>query len=300
MSSNKWCLHKFQFKALGGLNELQIVAPKVRDVSDLAKYARERVLEIEKKYSRYREDSVLSKINKSAGGVALEIDEETDNLLAYADQCFAISDGLFDITSGVLRRAWNFKDCIVPTAAMLAEVVPLIGWQKVERKPGSIRLPEKGMEIDFGGIGKEYAVDCVAKLLLDAGIESGLVNFAGDLRVLGPKADNTPWNVGIVDPRKKGGTVTSVALAKGALASSGDYERFFEVDGRRYCHILNPKTGWPVSDLRSVSVITESCLVAGSYSTIAMLKGESEGIQFLHNAKVKFCVVNREGRLIAS
>jgi thiamine biosynthesis lipoprotein len=135
-----------------------------------------------------------------------------------------------------------------------------------------LEFPMSGMEIDFGGIVKEYAVDRAAALCQGAGVRHGVINLGGDIKVIGPRADGSPWRIGIRHPRHKEAVMRTILLREGALASSGDYERCLIVDGVRYGHILNPKTGWPVRHLAAVSVIADFCVVAGSASTIAMLK----------------------------
>ena len=239
------------------------------------------VRRIEAKYTRYRDDSIVSRINAAAGARApVEVDAETAALLDFAAQLHASSDGLFDITSGVLRRAWDFRAGRVPEPAALAELLPLIGWAQVEWLGQRIRLPRAGMEIDFGGFGKEYAADRAMAVLAASGQEHGFVNLGGDIRVLGPRADSSAWRFGIQHPRRANATIASVDMREGALASSGDYERFFELDGRRYCHILDPRTGWPVASWASISVTAPACAAAGALSTIAMLKGP-QALEFL-------------------
>jgi thiamine biosynthesis lipoprotein len=230
---------------------------------------------IEAKYSRYRDDSVTSAINRAAGGAAVAVDAETAALLDYADQCFRISDGRFDVTSGVLRRAWDFRRVPprLPDARELAVLCAQVGWSEVERDGHSIRLPRTGMEVDFGGIGKEYAADRAAAILAEHGVAHALVNLGGDVRALGGQADGSPWRIGVRHPRATdaGAAIAVVPLTDGAVATSGDYERYIEVDGRRYCHLLDPRTGWPVHAWQSVSVLAPLAVVAGSVATIAML-----------------------------
>jgi len=158
-------------------------------------------------------------------------------------------------------------------------------------------LPDAGMEIDFGGFGKEYAADRAAALLERDGAASGIVNLGGDLRVLGPRPDGSAWSIGIQHPRAPGSTIASIRLARGALATSGDYERFFEVDGKRYCHILNPATGWPVQGWQSISVVAPLCVAAGAMSTIALLH-EDAAPAFLAGQQVAWLAVDRDGDVI--
>ena len=233
------------------------------------------VRRIEAKYSRYRDDSVTSAVNRAAGGAPVAIDAETAALLRYADLCHRLSEGRFDVTSGVLRRAWDFRrePPRLPVEDELAALCARVGWGEVAWDDRSVRLPRPGMEIDFGGIGKEYAADRVATILAEHGVAHALVNLGGDVRALGGQADGSPWRVGVRHPRSptEGEAIASVEIADGAVATSGDYERYFELDGRRYCHLLDPRTGWPVRAWQSVSVIAPLAVVAGSVATIAML-----------------------------
>ncbi|MYN08026.1 FAD:protein FMN transferase [Massilia sp. FT127W] len=260
--------------------QLLLPAASEEAAQALAAPAMAEVRRIEAKYSRYRSDSVVSAINGAAGGAPLPLDDETLALLAYADQLYTLSGGLFDITTGVLRRAWNFKQPRVPQPEELAPLLALTGWRKAEREGSSLRLPLAGMELDFGGFGKEYAADRAAALLLAQGVHCGYVNLGGDLRVLGPQPDGSPWRIAIQHPRQEDGAIAAIDVASGALATSGDYERYFELDGRRYCHILDPATGYPVTAWRSVSVLAPLTVAAGASATIAMLKGP-QALDFL-------------------
>jgi len=284
-------LFKFFFQAMGGQCEIQLASPDQKRADNSARLAIDEVLRIESKYSRYRSDSIVSMINGSAGsGNPVVCDDETLWLLDYADTLFNSSDGLFDITSGVLQRAWDFKEKKIPSDEELKSFLDLIGWHKVERGSRSIYLPIRGMEIDFGGFGKEYAADQAAALLSSAGVHHAYINLGGDIRAVGPQPDGKPWVVGIKNPRKVDTIVATFPLESGALATSGDYEKYFEKDGCRYCHILNPFTGRPVNYWRSVSVVAPLAIAAGSYSTIAMLK-EAAGTTFLDNMGFQyFCI----------
>ena len=202
---------------------------------------------------------------------------------------------MFDRTAGILRRAWNFKSPRVPSAAELAPLLARIGWDKVAWNGTSIHLTEPGMELDLGGIGKEYAVDRLAALAISHDA-SALINLGGDVRVVGSRA-GAPWRVGIEHPRAKGEVLAGVALNSGSIATSGDYQRYFEVEGRRYHHILSARTGLPTEGFRSVSVVAESCLVAGGAATVAMLLGERKGIKYLAELGLPFLVVHASGTL---
>ena len=277
-------------------NELLLWSDAEARATRAAEAAVADVLRIEAKYSRYRDDSVTTRINRAAGGEAVSIDAETAALLTYADQCHRISRGRFDLTSGALRRAWDFRRTPprIPDVAAIKAATALIGWNRVEWDESSARLPDAGMEIDFGGIGKEYAADRAATVCAAHGIEHGLVNLGGDVRATGPQPEGEPWRVGIRHPRREGAAIATVLLESGAVATSGDYERFFEIAGQRYSHILDPRTGRPVAHWQSISVVAPLCVVAGSFATIAMLQ-EREAEAFLREQGLRYVAVDAGG-----
>lgn len=246
---------------------------------------------LEAKYTRFKQDSVTTTINNAAGKNATPIDEETYLLLNYADQLHQQSDQLFDITSGVLRTVWDFKSNRIPTQAQIDSILPLIGWDKITLNENTILLPVEGMQIDFGGYVKEYTADVITSLCLDNGIKYGLVNLGGDIRVIGPHPDHSPWKVGIQHPRKLNQAIATVDMHDGAIATSGDYERFMMIDGKRYCHLLSPLSGHCINNhFTSISVIGEKCLIAGSLSTIAMLKSEEDPSWIEHLGIPHLCI----------
>ena len=228
---------------------------------------------IETKFSRYRDDSIVGRINLSAGQ-PMTVDAETAHLLDFADKCFEMSDGLFDITSGVLRRIWKFDGSDrIPTGSQIASTTELVGWQKVRWKDSTITLPQ-GMEIDLGGLAKEYAVDKALAAVREITPLPALVNFGGDLRVSGPRSSGGRWKVAIESVETDGQVAGLLELADGAIATSGDARRFLVRNGVRYGHILNPKTGWPVKHApRSVTVAAATCVEAGMIATLAVLQG---------------------------
>ncbi|HEX7964171.1 MAG TPA: FAD:protein FMN transferase [Gammaproteobacteria bacterium] len=227
---------------------------------------------IESKFSRYRDDNVVHAINHSEGK-PVEVDGETARLLDFAAHCHAVSGGLFDVTSGVLRRVWKFdgSDRLADPAAV-REVLKLVGWDKVEWRSPRLRLAP-GMEIDFGGIGKEYAVDRAAALGAEAGGAPLLVNFGGDIYASAPRRDGQPWAVAIETVAGAGAPL--LKLKRGGVTTSGDARRYLIKDGVRYGHILDPRSGWPVKDApRSVTVLEANCTQAGLLSTLAILQGK--------------------------
>lgn len=286
------------FQAMACRCELQLEGATPAALQAAADAAVAEVRRIEATYSRYRADSVVSRINAAAGsGRWLTVDAETASLLDFAGRLHADSGGRFDISSGVLRRAWDFSAAHVPSDAELQALLPLVGWPRVERGPQGVRLPLAGMELDFGGFGKEYAADRAAGVLMQQGVRHGFVNLGGDLRVVGPRADGRPWCIGIQHPRQADAVVASVDIAHGALATSGDYERFFvDADGLRHCHILDARSGRSVRHWQSVSVAAPLCVAAGALATIAMLMAD-DALDFLRAQGVAALAVDADGTL---
>ncbi len=292
--------HSIQFVAMASDCEVRLAGVSAARARTLTALAIAEVRRIETKYSRYRSDSVVSQINAAAGkGDPIAIDAETAQLLAFAAQLFALSEGLFDATSGVLRHVWDFKTGRKPSPQQLADVLPRIGWNHVQWNEQTALLLQFGMELDFGGFGKEYAADRAATLLANEGVQHGLVNLGGDICVVGPQQDGSPWSMGIRHPRQDHAVIASIPISSGALATSGDYERFFVDGGERFCHILNPKTGWPAQHWQSISVIAPVCVAAGAMSTTAMLKGP-DAISFLDGQGVSYLAVDAAGAITRS
>jgi thiamine biosynthesis lipoprotein len=243
---------------------------------------------IERKFSRYREDSVLAAINRS-NGEPLQVDGETAALIDFAARCHQLSGGRFDVTCGVLRRAWKFN-CSdrIPEPAAVAALLPLIGFHRLTCRFPDLVLPP-GMELDFGGIGKEYAVDRALALAAARHDVAILVNFGGDL-CTNRRPGAAPWQVGVERPGSDRDPAMILELSQGALATSGDTRRYLLRDGVRYSHILDPLTGWPVPDApRSVTVAAGTCVEAGMLATMALLQGR-QAQHFLDEAGVRYWI----------
>lgn len=261
--------------------ELLVDGGSAADAQALLTLARDEVLRIEHKFSRYRSDSVLAQLH-AAGGRPVEVDDETAQLLDFAASCHALSGGLFDITSGVLRSAWRFDGgSHLPDEARVRALCARVGWPRVTWRRPHLTLPA-GMELDLGGVGKEYAADRVLALLTARTPWPLLVNLGGDLVVSGARADGSAWSVGIERPgaaevavsHGTAGAAGVLEVRAGALATSGDARRFVLAGGVRYGHILDPRSGWPVlGSPRSVTVAAPTCTLAGVLSTLAMLQG---------------------------
>ena len=277
---------RISYPAMASICELLIDTDNPSLALELGELARAETQRIEHKFSRYRDDNIVARIN-SAQGQAVSVDDETASLLDFAETLWKLSEGRFDITSGVLRQIWHFDTSgNVPSPEQVSALLDRIGWAKVRWQAPKLTLAA-GMEIDFGGIGKEYAVDKVSDLLRHEWNGALLVNFGGDLRATGPRQNGKGWQIGIekihnTDPQ------TFIELTDGGLATSGDQKRFLEKDGQRYCHILDPRTGWPVSNApHSVTTVAPTCLQAGMLSSLAMLMG-SDAETFLDEQDVRY------------
>jgi FAD:protein FMN transferase len=243
---------------------------------------------IERRYSRYRHDSAVHSINENAGRETI-VDDECANLLDFAATLTRLSEGAFDITSGVLRKAWTFDGGNhVPSQLQIDALLESVGWHKVEWQRPMLKL-QPGMQIDLGGIGKEYAVDAAALQAdrIAPGL-SCLINFGGDVAMRNARQDGKPWRVGIESCTRMGAAERVVQLSSGALATSGDSRRFVFRGGHRYSHILDARTGWPVRNApHSITVAADTCTQAGTLTTLAMLQGENAE-QMLRTSGVRY------------
>lgn len=281
---------------MGSPCEIQLFAEHSLLAKQIAKIAIADIQRLEAKYSRYRPDSLLANINQIASsGGSIEVDEETAGLLNYAQTCHQQSDGLFDISAGILSKAWQTQQDQLPSDVQIRALLQRVGWQRLDWSPPTLTFRHEGMQLDFGGIVKEYAADRAAELCQNAGARHGVVNLGGDVRIIGPRPDDRPWRIGIQHPRQSQAMLQTLSIHRGAVASSGDYQRYIMIDGMRYTHIIDPLSGWPVKHLASVSVISDFCVVAGSAATIAMLKAE-QGPEWLQTLGLPHLWVDAKGR----
>ena len=264
--------------------ELIVKSTDKKQASLIAEIAYRETKRIEQKYSRYLKGNIIDKIHQYQ---TVELDAETIKMLEFAKTAYQLSDGLFDITSGVLRKLWTFDGkSIAPSRKQVKALLPLLGFDKINWQEKTIHLPA-GMQIDFGGFGKEYAVDRAMELALQAADIPIMVNFGGDLRVNKRPNALEYWQIDI----EKSNAQWSSAffqLERGAIATSGNANRYIKHKGKKLTHILNPRTGWPVSNApNSVSVGGDNCLQAGVLSTLATLHGKN-ALAFLEAQNVEF------------
>jgi len=282
-----------QFQAMASDCQVLLEGINQQRAEELLKLAAIETWRIEHKFSRYKAGNIMHQINH-AYEKKVAVDNETTALLNFVDQCYQLSDGLFDVTAGVLRKIWHFDGSDnIPSDQEINNILPLIGWNKVHWKAPYIQLPN-GMELDLGGIGKEYAVDKVCLLLQKrmSQIENChiLVNFGGDLACSGPRLNGEAWEVAVESYQDQKKAILKVKLSQGGIATSGDSRRFLLKEGIRYSHILNPKTGQSITNApHAVSIAAPNCMQAGILSTMAMLQG-SDAEDFLSAQEADFWV----------
>ena len=277
-------LYTLTFQALSTHCQVKLRTADANVATDFQNGVLDWVAWFEAKYSRFLEDSLISRINAAAGEHWVEIDAETDALFTLCQEMIFFTRGVFDPTALPLMKLWNWKaqPPVVPSQESVRTARELVGWSKVERRPGGIFLPRPGMMLDLGGIGKEYAVDRVLTMGVERGVQHLLVDFGQDVRVYGRPPDQEAWVIGLEDPHQPGKCWTAVRVNNHAVATSGDYVRHFVFEGRRFGHIIDPRTGYPVDNgVLSVSVVAPHCTFAGILSTSAFVLGPREGLEMM-------------------
>ena len=252
--------------------------------------------------STYKPGSELSRINARAADKALPVSAELLALIQRALDFSRLTDGAFDITYASVGQYYDYRKGIRPNSEQLAQALPAIDYHHVRIDPGdsTIRFLYPGVRIDLGGIAKGYAVDRCIAILKAAGIKSAMVNAGGDTRVLG-KHWKQPWMVGIRDPRNEEGLVTMIPLEDTAISTSGDYERYFEKDGVRFHHILNPRTGTSSSGVRSVSIIGADATTTDALSTSVFVMGTEAGLKLVDSLPdIEAVIIDNQGKMFYS
>ena len=280
-------LYRLSFGALGTNCSVLFAAKSDDRAAAFARTAVQWVADFETKYSRFLPDSLISEINRQAGKRAVAIDEETHRLFEVCDSAHQSSHGLLDATALPLLRLWDYraKPVRVPTPSEIEATLELVGWPMVQRDRKSVFLPKEGMQLDLGGIGKEYAVDRVAELAHSHGIANALIDFGGDIRAEGTPPNFDVWSIGIENPMATDITDETILLSEGAVASSGNYRRNFVIEGRVYGHIVDPRTGRPSAPSAQIAtVIADTCLKAGMLATSACLLPLADAISEIEHS----------------
>ena len=244
---------------------------------------------IEGLISSWRESSETSAINRSAGGPAVEVSRELFDLIRRGMRVSELTGGAFDLTFAGTGKLWDFKDPTqgVPNENELLASLELVDYRLVDLNAGrsSVRLPKTGMKIGLGAIGKGYAANRAAKVLEELDVVGGLVNAGGDLVAFGQRDNGTSWTVGIADPLNPERVFAHVELADRAIVTSGDYEQYFEIDGVRYAHILDPRTGWPVRGVTSATVLCADAELADALATSIFVLGVEDGLELINQLR---------------
>ncbi len=280
-----WC--QSHFRAMGTGCQIIFRASSRKQGAAFRDAAVGWVAEFERKYSRYREDSMISAINRAAGDGWVWADAELESIFSLCDHYHWSTGGVFDPTALPLQRLWDYKAerPVIPSDKAIEAALSLVGWNQVEREPGRVRLPAPGMAVDLGGIGKEYAVDRVIEQSRPFGIIDIMVDFGRDVRASGVAPDGGPWRVGLEHPLDPGTCWGGVRASNRAVTTSGDYLRGFEIEGRRYSHIIDPRTGRPIDNgCCSASVIAPTCTEAGALSTAALILGAEQGLRLIERS----------------
>ncbi|SDE19873.1 FAD:protein FMN transferase [Pedobacter soli] len=254
------------------------------------------VTRIERLLTTFNESSQTCQINSAAGVSPVRVDQEVIALIERAQKISEITDGAFDITYGSIdKRLWNFDQHMtsLPDQQTALASVDLIDYRNVviDKASSSVMLKNKGMRIGFGGIGKGYAADRAKLVMQDHGIKSGIVNAAGDLTAWGKQHDGKAWTVGIADPAQTKQPFSALNISDMAIATSGNYEKFVIIDGQRYSHTIDPKTGLPVSGVKSVSIICPSAELADALATPVVVMGVKVGLELINQIKQVACIV---------
>jgi thiamine biosynthesis lipoprotein len=251
---------------------------------------------IEKLLTTFDETSQANQINKYAGIRAVEVDREVFELIRRSIKISEITDGAFDITYGsVDKRLWNFDASMtaLPDPATAKSMVRLINYRNIILNTGNstVLLKEKGMRIGFGGIGKGYAAEMAKALLKREGVRSGIVNASGDLAAWGTQADGRPWTIGIASPDNAHLPFSYMNISDMAVATSGNYEKYVTIDGKKYSHTINPKTGLPVTGIKSVTIISPNAEVADAMATPVTIMGVAAGMRLVNQVQHLECII---------
>lgn len=257
----------------------------------------ERCQWFEEHLSRTIPTSDVGRIN-AAGGLPVEVEPETAELVRLALGYSEASNGLFDITIGAVTELWDFSEGVVAEPAAIEAALPHVGWEGVSVEETQVTLADPDARIDLGGIAKGFVTDDLLAMLVDAGVESAFVNLGGNVGVLGPKPDGSPWGIGVRDPFDESGkdNFAVVRSSGGSMVTSGLYERQFEANGRRYWHILDPRTGYPVeSGVVSATVFSERSIDGDGLTKPLFMMGEEEALIFLEEHGVQGLLIREDG-----
>jgi FAD:protein FMN transferase len=297
--------YKQTARLMGNTFEITVVANEEAWAMEKINKAIDEIRRIEQLLTTFNEQSETSKINRMAGVEPVKAGSETFELIKRSLKISAVTDGAFDITYGSVDKSlWNFDRTMtkLPDAETARRMVGLIDYRNVilDEEQQTVMLKEKGMRIGFGGIGKGYAADRAKTLLVNEGVQSGIVNASGDLITWGVQANQKPWTIGIAHPDDARHAFSWLNISDLAIATSGNYEKYIMIDGRKYSHTINPATGMPVTGIKSVTIISPYAEIADAMATPVMVKGVKAGLDLINQVKHLACIIVDDNNIIHS
>ncbi|MEO6707221.1 MAG: FAD:protein FMN transferase, partial [Ginsengibacter sp.] len=293
---NNLTVHRRVLKLMGNRFEISVVEDDPLIAEEHIDIAVAEISRIEKLLTTFSDESQTNEINRNAGVKPVKVDEEVFTLIARSLKISALTQGSFDITYGSIdKRLWNFDMNMkeLPDAEIARKSVSLINYRNVilDAEKITVFLKEKGMRIGFGGIGKGYAADRAKDILKQCGVKSGIVNAAGDLVTWGTQPNRKPWTIAIANPNNILIPFSTLNISNMAIATSGNYEKYVIINGKKYSHTIDPKTGLPVSGIKSVSIICQSAELADAMATPVMVMGIKVGLNLINQLPGIGCVI---------
>jgi FAD:protein FMN transferase len=289
-------LHRKVLKLMGNRFEITVVADDEKWATERIGEAIAEISRIERLLTTFDESSQTNLINRYAGIKPVKVDKEVFDIIQRSKRISSVTQGAFDISYGsVDKKLWNFDKNMtsLPDAATAKKLVRLINYQNIllDEDKCTVFLKEDGMRIGFGGIGKGYAAERAKLILKQKGVESGIVNAAGDLTAWGHQPNGKEWTIGIADPDATHHPFSYLSITNMAVATSGNYEKFVVIDGKKYSHTIDPKTGLPVIGIKSVTIISPNAEIADAMATPVMIMGIKVGLNIINQVKGLACVI---------
>lgn len=289
-------LYKKGCRLMGNHFEFSVVSDDEQYADEMIDLAVDEVRRIEKLLTTFKDDSETNHVNNNAGIKPVQVSDEVFQLISRSIRISEITDGAFDLSYGSLdKRLWNFDKTMtsLPDSETAKNLVRLINYKNIllDHAHSTVMLKEKGMRIGFGGIGKGYAADMAKKVLVNAGVKNGIVNASGDLVTWGNQPNGNPWTVGIAHPDHSNLPFSYLKISDMAIATSGNYEKFVIIGGKKYSHTINPRTGLPVSGIKSVTVLSPVAEIADALATAITIRGIKSGLHLVNQLKDIECLI---------
>jgi len=297
--------HKRTLKLMGSRFDITVVANNETEANSYIDIAVAEITRIEKLISSWDANSQTSEINRNAGIKPVKVDKELFDLIERAIRISKLTDGAFDISYASMDRIWKFDGSVteMPAASDIKASVAKVGYQNIilDKEKGTVFLKLEGMKIGFGAIGKGYAADKAKQLLQNKGVKAGIINASGDMNTWGKQTNGDDWKVGITNPLNKNNVFALLPISEKAVVTSGNYEKFIMLNGKRYSHIIDPRTGYPSSGIVSVSVFAPSAELADALATSIFVMGKEVGINFINQLNgIECIIVDDEGNITHS